>query len=61
MIIDYAVAAMGVGVTGANKTDYHIKNVVPGRDFPLEGENIIVADIRLQSKVTRYNGKKLSI
>ncbi|MHC4215520.1 MAG: proline--tRNA ligase, partial [Planctomycetota bacterium] len=35
VIIDHAVAAMAVGVTGANKTDYHTKNVVPGRDFPL--------------------------
>jgi prolyl-tRNA synthetase len=33
MVIDYAVAAMAVGVTGANKTDHHTRNVVPGRDF----------------------------
>ncbi len=38
---------MAVGVTGANKTDYHTRNVVPGRDFPLEGDNVVVADIRL--------------
>jgi prolyl-tRNA synthetase len=59
MIIDHAVAAMAVGVTGANKTDYHIKNVVPGRDFPLEGENIIVADIRNAVEGDTHNGKKL--
>jgi len=59
MIIDYAVAAMAVGVTGANKTDYHIKNVVPGRDFPLEGENVIVADIRYAQQGDTHNGKKL--
>jgi prolyl-tRNA synthetase len=47
MVIDHAVAAMAVGVTGANKTDYHTKNIVPGRDFPLAGDNILVADIRL--------------
>jgi prolyl-tRNA synthetase len=47
MVIDHAVAGMATGVTGANKTDHHTRNVVPGRDFPLEGENIIVADIRL--------------
>ena len=47
MVIDYAVAGMAVGVTGANKTDHHTQNVVPGRDFPLEGDNVIVADIRL--------------
>jgi len=59
VIIDNAVAAMAVGVTGANKTDYHVKNVVPGRDFPLEGENITVADIRYAVEGDTYNGKKL--
>ncbi len=59
MIIDQAVAAMAAGVTGANRTDYHIKNVVPGRDFPLEGENVVVADIRNAVEGDTYNGKKL--
>ena len=59
MIIDHAVAAMAVGVTGANKTDYHVRNVVPGRDFPLEGENVTIADIRYAVEGDTYNGKKL--
>ena len=59
LIIDHAVAAMAVGVTGANKADYHIKNVVPGRDFPLEGGNVIVADIRNAVEGDTYDGKKL--
>ena len=59
MIIDHAVAAMAIGVTGANKTDYHTKNIVPGRDFPLEGDNIIVADIRNAVEGDTNNGKKL--
>jgi prolyl-tRNA synthetase len=59
MVIDHAVAAMAVGITGANKTDYHIKNVVPGRDFPLEGENIKVADIRYAGEGDTHDGKKL--
>jgi prolyl-tRNA synthetase len=59
LIIDHAVAAMAVGVTGANKTDYHIKNVVPGRDFPLEGKNIVIADIRNAVEGDTHNGKKL--
>jgi prolyl-tRNA synthetase len=59
MIIDHSVAGMAVGVTGANKTDYHVKNVVPGRDFPLEGQNIIVADIRNAVEGDTYKGKKL--
>ncbi len=46
LIIDHAIAAMTAGVTGANKTDYHTRNVVPGRDFPLEGDNVIIGDIR---------------
>lgn len=59
MIIDHAVAAMTVGVTGANKTDYHVKNVVPGRDFPLSGENIQIADIRYAAEGDTHKGKKL--
>jgi prolyl-tRNA synthetase len=59
MIIDHAVAAMAVGITGANKTDYHSKNVVPGRDFPLGGENVIVADIRIAGEGDTHSGKKL--
>jgi prolyl-tRNA synthetase len=59
LIIDHAVAAMAVGVTGANKTDYHTKNVVPGRDFPLEGDNVTVADIRYAAEGDTHNGKKL--
>ncbi|MFH1371651.1 MAG: proline--tRNA ligase [Planctomycetota bacterium] len=59
LIIDYAVAAMAVGVTGANKTDYHARNIIPGRDFPLEGDNVIVADIRNAVEGDTYKGKKL--
>ena len=59
VLVDYAVAAMAVGAAGANKTDYHIKNVVPGRDFPLEGANIVVADIRNAVDGDTYQGKKL--
>ncbi len=59
IIVDYAVAAIPVGVTGANKTDYHLRNVVPGRDFPLTGKNIIKADIRNAVEGDNYNGKKL--
>jgi prolyl-tRNA synthetase len=59
MIIDHAVAAMAAGITGANKTDYHIKNVVPVRDFPTEGENVTVADIRFAGQGDTHNGKKL--
>jgi prolyl-tRNA synthetase len=59
VFIDYAVAAMAVCVTGANKTDYHIKNVVPGRDFSLEGGNIKVADLRFAQEGDTYEGKKL--
>jgi len=59
IIIDHAVATMAVGVTGANKTDYHTKNVVPGRDFAIEGDNIIVADIRNAVEGDTYQGKKL--
>jgi len=56
MVIDHAVAAMALGVTGANKTDYHPRNVVPGRDFPLEGENVIVADVRFAAPGDTHKG-----
>jgi len=59
LIIDHAVAAMAAGVTGANKTDFHTKNVVPGRDFPLEGDNVVVADIRYAGQGDTHKGKKL--
>jgi prolyl-tRNA synthetase len=59
IIIDHAVAAMAVGVTGANKTDYHTKNIVPGRDFPLDGDNIVIADVRNAVEGDMYKGKKL--
>ena len=59
LVVDHSVAAMPAGVTGANKTDYHTRNVVPGRDFPLEGENVTVADIRLAVEGDTHDGKKL--
>jgi prolyl-tRNA synthetase len=59
LVIDHAVAAMAVGVTGANKTDYHMRNVVPGRDFPLEGANVVVADIRNAVPGDKYKGQVL--
>jgi len=59
MLIDHAVAAMAIGVTGANRTDYHTRNVVPGRDFPLEGDNITVADIRNAVPGDTHGGKEL--
>jgi prolyl-tRNA synthetase len=59
ILIDHAVAAMAVGITGANKTDYHVKNVVPGRDFALEGKNIKVVDIRNAVEGDMFNGKGL--
>ncbi len=59
MIIDHGVAALPAGVTGANETDYHIRNVVPGRDFPIDGGNVQVADIRNAVLGDSYEGKKL--
>ncbi len=59
MIIDHSVAGMAAGICGANKTDYHTKNVVPGRDFPLAGENIKIADIRNAVEGDTHNGQKL--
>lgn len=46
LIVDQAVSAMRNGATGACRTDYHVRNVNPGRDFPLEGAGVVVADVR---------------
>ncbi len=46
LIVDPAVAAMRNACTGANRTDYHVTNLNPGRDFPLEGNDVLVADLR---------------
>ena len=46
LIIDPAVAAMRNAVSGANRTDYHARNINPGRDFALSGPDITVADVR---------------
>ena len=43
LIADQVVSGMSNAVTGANKTDYHLTGVNPGRDFELP----TVADIRL--------------
>jgi prolyl-tRNA synthetase len=59
MIIDHAVAVMNVAVTGANKTDCHLKGVVPARDFPITGKNIKVADVRNAVEGDTFNGKQL--
>jgi prolyl-tRNA synthetase len=59
LVIDHSVAAMAVGVAGANRADYHVRNVVPGRDFPLTGDNVVVADIRNAVEGDRRGGKPL--
>jgi prolyl-tRNA synthetase len=59
VLIDHAVAAMPLGVTGANRTDYHTRNVAPGRDFPLEGGNVALADIRNAVEGDTHDGRKL--
>ncbi len=60
IFIDHAVAVMNVAVTGANKTDYHLKGVVPARDFPITGSNVKVADIRNAVQGDTFNGKQLN-
>ena len=47
------------GIAGANKSNYHVVNVVGGRDFPLEGANVRVMDIRNAVEGDTYEGKPL--
>ncbi|WP_410511025.1 proline--tRNA ligase [Paenibacillus sp. BR2-3] len=35
VLVDASVAEMANGISGAGETDYHFRNVVPGRDFAL--------------------------
>ncbi len=46
LIVDRDVAPMKNAATGANKTDYHVTGVNPGRDFPLKDDKVLVTDIR---------------
>jgi prolyl-tRNA synthetase len=46
LVIDQAVTAMRNAATGACKTDYHMTGVNPGRDFAMEGPNVVVGDVR---------------
>jgi prolyl-tRNA synthetase len=57
ILMDHAVAAMSIWVTGANKTDYHIKNVVPGREFDLDKAHI--SDVRLAVEGDTHEGEPL--
>jgi prolyl-tRNA synthetase len=46
LIIDQAVTMMRNGATGACKTDYHVTGINSGRDFPITGDHVTLADIR---------------
>lgn len=46
LIVDRDVTVMRNAATGANRTDYHVTGINPGRDFPLDGAKVVVADIR---------------
>ena len=50
MVVDRDVATMRNAATGANKTDYHVKNVNPGVDFPIEGEKVALAKFATSSR-----------
>ncbi len=43
LVVDHAVAAMRNAASGANRTDYHVTGVNPGRDFAADNP----ADIRI--------------
>ncbi|WP_426450162.1 proline--tRNA ligase [Paenibacillus sp. S-38] len=36
LLVDREAAALAEGITGANEADWHLRHVVPGRDFTLE-------------------------
>ena len=59
LIVDHAVAAMAEGVAGANKTDAHLRHVVPGRDFSMESPGVLVTDVRNACAGDTFHGKPL--
>jgi prolyl-tRNA synthetase len=59
LLVDHAVAVMVEGTTGANRTDAHVRHVVPGRDFPLAGESVTVADLRNATEGDNHDGQPL--
>ncbi|MDP5277178.1 proline--tRNA ligase [Chengkuizengella axinellae] len=44
--VDYEVERMTSGICGANELNYHLKNVIPGRDFSIEN----TGDFRMVSQ-----------
>lgn len=46
LIIDRDVTRMRNAASGANRSDYHVIGLQPGRDFPLDGPKAVVEDIR---------------
>lgn len=46
LVIDRDVTRMRNAASGANRTDYHVTGLQPGRDFPLDGPKVVVDDIR---------------
>jgi prolyl-tRNA synthetase len=59
IIVDHAIATVTNGVTGANKKDKHLLNIVPGRDFDMRK----TFDIRyiIQSDPCSKCGKPVSL
>lgn len=62
VLVDREVAVMPFAITGANEQDYHIRNVRPGHDFPLEKtgdfRNVIEGDTcpRCEGTLKFYRG-----
>jgi len=46
LVIDREVTVLRNAASGANRSDYHVTGLNPGRDFPLSGPKVTVADIR---------------
>ncbi len=46
LIVDREVTVLRNAASGANRSDYHVTGVNPGRDFPISGPKVVVADIR---------------
>jgi prolyl-tRNA synthetase len=59
LLVDRAAKALPVGISGANETDYHFKNVRPDKDF--EGEIVDIRSVRAGDRCPNCTSGKLEV
>lgn len=60
VVVDTSVSVENLYVAGGNERDVHIKNVLPGRDFPI-AEQVDIAEVREGDRCTQCAEGRLRI